>query len=505
MQPRHANLSPSRGSRDEFTRATPHETHADSPLAGQPVSDPALRLDTPDGRWVLAASVLGSAVVMLSATVINIALPALGSELGAGAAALQWTLNAYLLVLAALIMIGGALGDRFGRRRMLVAGSVAFGAASLACGLAPNVEWLIAFRVLQGLAAAVLTPQSLAVIQASFRREDRGRAIGAWSALGGIAAAVGPVLGGWLIDVASWRWTFFINVPVAAAVVAVVLWKVPETRNPDAQRLDMPGALAAFIGLGGVTWALIHGPEDGWGALTVWGAGLLGVAALAAFLLIEKRRAQPMMPLDMFANDQFSAANAVTFVVYAALGGVFFLLVVYLQSALGYSALDAGLSLLPVTGLMLVLSPKAGDIAQRRGARRPLTLGAVLIAGGMAMMAMIQPGDEYVTAVLPAVIVFGLGLSATVAPVTSAALSATKPTRAGIASGINNAVARTAQVLAVAVVPWIAGLSGEDIHRQDALAAGVPRAMMAMAALALAGALLAWITVDDHPLGSSQE
>ena len=448
---------------------------------------------------------MGSAVVLLSATVINIALPALGTELGAGAAALQWTLNAYLLVLAALILIGGALGDRFGRRRMLVWGSAAFGAASLACGLAPNVEWLIAFRVLQGLAAAVLTPQSLAVIQVSFRAEDRGRAIGAWSALGGIAAAVGPVLGGWLIDVASWRWIFFIDVPVAAAVVALALWKVPETRNPEAQRLDMPGALAAFVGLGGVTWALIRGPDDGWGAFTVWGAGLLGLAALAAFLLIEKRREQPMMPLDMFADAQFSAANGVTFVVYAALGGVFFLFVVYLQSGLGYSALDAALSLLPITALMLVLSPRAGDLAQRHGARKPLTLGAVLLAAAMVLMAWIQPGDAYAASVLPAVIVFGLGLSATVAPVTSAALAAATAARAGVASGINNAVARTAQVLAVAVVPWIARLSGEDIHRQDALAAGVPRAMLAMAAVALIGAAVAWVTVDDQPLGSSQD
>lgn len=454
---------------------------------------------------MLAASVLGSAVVMLSATVINIALPALGTEFGAGAAALQWTLNAYLLVLAALIMIGGALGDRFGRRRVLWIGSAAFGVASLACGFAPTVEWLIAFRVLQGLAAAVLTPQSLAVIQATFRPEDRGRAIGAWSALGGIAAAVGPVLGGWLIDVASWRWVFFIDVPVAAAVVALVLWKVPETRDPDARRLDVSGAIAAFIGLGGITWALIEGPDSGWGAPAVWLGAMLGMAALAAFLLIERRQEHPMVPPDMFANDQFTAANGVTFVVYAALGAVIFLLAVYLQTGLGYSALDAGLSLLPVTALMLVLSPKAGDIAQRRGARRPLTLGAVLIAAGMAMMAMIQPGDEYVSAVLPAVIVFGLGLSATVAPVTSAALAAAAASRAGIASGINNAVARTAQVLAVAVVPWIAGLSGEEIHQQDALASGFPRAMLAMAGVAFIGGVVAWITLNDGPLGGGED
>lgn len=468
-----------------------------------PASD-LLRLDRADGRWVLAATVLASGVVFLDSTVVNVALPAIGSALGAGTAGLQWIVNGYLLALGSLILIGGALGDRYGRARLLAIGAAAFAVTSLLCGLAPSAGWLIAFRVLQGVAAALLVPESLAILEASFRREDRGRAIGAWSALGGVAAAVGPVLGGWLIEVASWRWIFYVVVPLAMAVVALALWKVPETRDPEARRLDLPGALAALVGLGALSWALIGGPERGWGDPAVWGAGVLAVAALAGFLAVERRSREPMMPLDLFVDDQFRAANAVTFVVYAALGAVFFLLVVYLQSGLGYSPLGAGLALLPVTASMLVLSPRAGDLAQRRGARKPLTLGAVLIAGGMGWMATIRPGDGYLAAVLPAVLVFGLGLSATVAPVTTAVLAAADERRSGIASGVNNAVARIAQLAAVAVVPWIAGLSGQEIHQREALAAGFPRAMLAMAGVALAGAALAWWTIDDEPLGEAR-
>lgn len=463
--------------------------------------DRPLRLDRPAGRWVLATTVLASAVVFFTSTVVNVALPAIGAGLGAGTAALQWVLNGYLLALGSLILVGGSLADRYGRARLLVIGAAAFAVTSLLCGLAPSAGWLIAFRVLQGVAAAMLVPESLAILEASFRREDRGRAIGAWSALGGIAAAVGPVLGGWLIDVASWRWVFYAAIPLAVTVVALGLWKVPETRDPEARRLDAPGALAALAGLGALSWTLIQGPERGWGDPAVWGAGLLAVVVLALFLAVERRSHHPMMPLDLFADDQFRAANGVTFVVYSALGGVFFLLVVYLQNGLGYSALRAGLALLPVTALMLVLSPRAGDLAERRGARRPLTLGAVLLAGGMGLMAAIRPGDGYLAAVLPAVVVFGLGLSATVAPVTAAVLAAADPRRSGVASGINNAVARIAQLAAVAVVPWIAGLTGQEIHQREALAGGFPRAMLAMAGVALAGAALAWWTIDDRPLG----
>jgi EmrB/QacA subfamily drug resistance transporter len=467
-----------------------------------PASDPTLRLGTARGRWVLAATVLATAVVLLTSTVVNVALPAIGDGLDAGTAELQWVINGYLLTLASLILVGGSLGDRFGRKRMMVLGSGAFAVTSLLCGLAPGIGWLIAFRALQGVAAALLMPESLAIIQVSFRPEDRGRAIGAWSALGGIAAAVGPVLGGWLVDVASWRWMFYLAIPVAAAVIAVSLWKVPESRDPDAGPLDLPGAAAALVGLGGLSWALIQGPVLGWGAPLVWGAALLGSGALAGFLAIERRRRHPMMPPSMFANRQFAAANGVTFVVYAALGGVFFFLVVYLQSGLGYTALRAGLSLLPVTAFMLVLSPRAGDLAQRHGARKLLAAGPVLVASGMALMARIQPGDAYASVVLPGVAVFGLGLSATVAPVTAAVLDAADPRRTGVASGINNAVARTAQLVAVAVVPGIAGLTADEIHRVEPLAAGFPRAMWAMAALALCGAALAWFTIDDEPLGA---
>jgi EmrB/QacA subfamily drug resistance transporter len=296
---------------------------------------------------------------------------------------MQWVLNGYLLAVASLILIGGALGDRFGRRRILIAGSTVFAAASLACAVAPVVELLILSRIAQGMGAAMLVPQSLAIIEATFHEDDRGKAIGAWSALGGIAAAIGPLVGGWLVDRGSWRWVFLLNLPIVAVVVGVSAWRVPETRNPDAKQLDRVGALTAFLGLGAITWALIHGPDWGWGSPAVWGTGTFGVAMLAAFVATERSRPYAMVPLDMFANAQFAAANAVTFVIYATIGAVFFFLVVYLQTGMGYSALSAGASLLPVTALMLTLSSKAGDIAQRIGARLPLTAGGVLIAGGL--------------------------------------------------------------------------------------------------------------------------
>lgn len=463
-------------------------------------SPPALHLDTPDGRWVLAATVMASAVAMLTGTVVNVALPAIGHGLEAGTVDMQWVLNGYLLALASLILIGGTLGDRFGRRRLMIIGGVAFAVASLMCAVAPAVEMLIVARVIQGGSAALLMPQSLAIIEATFREADRGRAIGAWSALGGIAAAVGPLVGGWLVDQGSWRWVFLLNLPIVAVVIAVSAWKVPETRDPDAKRLDRAGALTAFLGLGGITWALIHGPDWGWAEPAVWGTGILGVVVLAAFFAIERRTRHAMVPLDMFANGQFSAANAVTFVIYATIGGVFFFLVVYLQTGMGFSALMAGASLLPVTFLMLSLSSKAGDIAQRHGARLPLTVGGVLIAAGLLLFARIERGDAYVWSVLPGIVVFGLGLSATVAPVTTAVLAAADERRAGAASGINNAVARTAQLLAVALIPWVAGLSGEQINQPAALAAGFPRAMIVLGATALLGAAVAWKTIASGPI-----
>jgi EmrB/QacA subfamily drug resistance transporter len=472
---------------------------------GASEAGPRLRLDSRRGRWVLAAAVLGSAVAMLTGTVVNVALPAIGAGLDADTSDLQWVLNGYLLAVASLILVGGALGDRFGRRRVFVIGSIAFSLATLLCAVAPSIRALITFRVLQGIAAALLTPGSLSIIESVFHPADRGRAIGAWSALGGIAAAVGPVLGGWLVDIGSWRWVFYLNLPVAAAVVLVALRWVPETRDPGESRLDPLGAATALLGLAGLTWALITAPDRGVTSPGVLAAGTAGLLFLGAFITVEARNPDAMVPLRMFADSQFAAANAVTFVIYGALGGVFFLLVVYLQVALDFRAIVAGSALLPVTVIMLLLSSTAGDWAQRRGARNPLALGGLLIAAGMLLMARIAPGDGYLAGVVPAVVVFGLGLAFTVAPVTSAALAAADPRRTGVASGINNAVSRTAQLIAVAVVPWVAGLRGDDIGDAAAMAEGFPVAMRVVAGVAVAGAALAFLTLHDEPLARAGE
>lgn len=471
----------------------------DAPRAG------AVALDTPAGRWVLAAAVLGSAVAMITATVVNVALPAIGRSLEADTAELQWVLNGFLLSLAALILIGGALGDRYGHRRIFMIGAVSFALTSILCALAPTVEWLIAFRIVQGAAAALLMPESLAITESVFRRADRGRAIGLWAALGGIAAAVGPLLGGWLVDLGSWRAVFLLSVPPAVAVVWIAAVRVPEVRSHQEGRLDLAGAITAFVALGALTFALIQGPPLGFASGPVLASFAGGAVGLAAFLLLQARVANPMVPLDMFADRQFAAGNLVTFVVYASLGGVFFLFIVFLQVALGYSALAAGAALLPITLLMLALSSRAGDFAQTRGARSPLTVGPLLTAAGLLLMSRIAPGDGYWTGILPAMVVFGLGLAATVAPVTAAVLAAAPPGRAGTASGINNAVSRTAQLLAIAIFPAVAGLTGEALNEPAAMAAGFPVAALAMAGVAAAGAALAWLTISPRPLAESEE
>ncbi|MEN8377008.1 MAG: DHA2 family efflux MFS transporter permease subunit [Gemmatimonadota bacterium] len=458
-----------------------------------------VRLDSAAGRWVLAATVLGSAVAMLTGTVVNVALPALGTALQAGTEELQWILNGYLLALASLILIGGSLGDRYGHRRMFVVGTAWFAVASILCALAPDVRWLIGFRVLQGIGAALLLPESLAIIEAVFHPDDRGRAIGAWSALGGIAAAVGPLLGGWLIDLTGWRSVFLLVLPLTAVVIAVGLARIPRTPTRDGESLDVAGASTAFLALGLLTYALVRGSGEGFGQPLVIAAGLIGFAALLAFLAIEARVEHPMVPLTMFADRLFAAGNAVTFVVYAALGGSFFLLVVYLQVGLGYSALAAGASLLPITALMLALSARAGQYAQDHGSRVPLTLGPLLAAAGLALMATIDPGESYWVSTFPAVAVFGLGLATTVAPVTSTVLGAAPEGREGAASGINNAVSRTAQLAAVAIFPAVAGLAGGSMGDRDAMLAGFPRAALAMAAVAALGGLLGWTLIRPQP------
>jgi EmrB/QacA subfamily drug resistance transporter len=461
--------------------------------------------DSGAGHWVLAVAVLGSGLAFLDGTVVNVALPDIGRDLGASTSDLQWILNGYLLTLASLILLGGSLGDRHGRRRVFVLGVGLFTAASLLCAIAPSAELLIFARIVQGIGGALLTPGSLAMIESSFRPGDRARAIGAWSGLGGVAAALGPLLGGYLVEAVSWRAIFLINLPIGIFVMAMATRHVPETRDPTAGgRLDITGATLVGLGLAGTTYALIEAPGGSVDPL-VLAAAVGGVAALIAFLLVEHRSANPMMPLGMFSSRQFSAANLVTFVVYAALGGVFFLLVAFLQISLGYSPIAAGVASLPVTALLLLLSARSGALAQRIGARIPLTVGPFVIAVGLLLMTRIDPGDSYVSSVLPAVVVFGLGLTLVVAPVTATVLAAADSRHSGIASGINNAVSRVAGLLAVAVLPLIAGLTGDSFYDPVAMADGFRVAMVVCAGLAAAGGVLAWLTISSDVLEAEPE
>ncbi|MEJ8281322.1 MFS transporter [Pseudonocardia spirodelae] len=454
-----------------------------------------LRLGTASGRWVVAACVLGSGMAMLDNTVVTIALPRIAEDLGAGFAGLQWTVNGYTLTLAGLILLGGSLGDRFGRRRIFVTGAVWFALASLLCALAPTVEVLAAARALQGVGGALLTPGSLALISASFHGADRAAAIGAWSGLGGVAGALGPFVGGMLVEW-SWRAVFLVNLPLAAVVVVVALRHVPESRDPDAaQRLDVPGSLLAVAGLGLLTWAGTaagSGPAPG---PAVWGTGAAGVAALVAFAVAERRSRSPLVPPELFtaAGDgrRFTGANLVTVAVYAALSLLFVLLAVQLQVVAGFSPLLAGTATLPVTVLMLLLSPRAGRLATRTGPAPLVTVGLLLAAGGLLLASRIGPGAGWVTDVLPATALVGLGLSAAVAPLTTAVLDAAADRHAGVASGVNNAIARAAGLLAVATVPAVAGIRGDAPADPASFGPGFGVAMTIGSALLVIGAALA--------------
>src|ERR1700749_3115737 len=363
-------------------------------------------------------------MAFLDSTVVNVALPKIGEDLNASTSSLQWILNGYLLTLASLILLGGSLGDRYGRRRVFALGVGLFTFSSLLCALAPTVELLIAARLLQGVGGALLTPGSLAMIESSFRPSDRARAIGAWSGLGGVATALGPLLGGYLVQAVSWRAVFLINLPLGVFVIAMASRHIPETRDPSASGpLDFGGVVLAALGLAGTTYALIEAPGHGASALVLL-AGIGGVLALVEFLFAEIRSPNPMMPLGMFSSRQFSGANLVTFVVYTALGGFFFLFVSFLQISMGYSPIAAGAAALPVTALMLALSARSGMLAQRIGARIPLTVGPLVIALGLLMMTRIEPGDNYLSGILPAVVVFGLGLTLVDAPVTCTVFAA---------------------------------------------------------------------------------
>ncbi|HEX6256637.1 MAG TPA: MFS transporter [Euzebyales bacterium] len=461
-----------------------------------------LRLDEAAGRWVLAATVAGSTSAFLLATVVNVALPAIGRDLGAGVAGRQWIVTGYLLTLSSAILLGGSLGDRLGRRRVYVIGVMWFAVASVLCALAPTLPLLVAARVLQGIGGALLTPGSLAILQASFAPQDRARAIGAWSALGAIGQLAGPVLGGLLVDTVGWRSVFVLPLPLCAFVVWASLVHVPESRDGTVSgRLDVPGSALSIVALAGVTYAVIEAPRSGLFDPLLLSALVLGIGAAIAFVVVERREPNAMLPPSIFASAQFTWANILCFVVYAALGGVSFLLVQHLQIVLGYTGTQAGAAFVPVSLIMFALSERSGALAQRIGPRRPLTVASLVLTVAMVLLGMLDAGDSYVTAVLPAAVVFGLGLAGLVAPVTATTLAAADERHSGVASGVNNAVSRVAQLLATAALPVAAGLTTDtaDIPA-DVFAAGFTSAMFITAGLTLTGAVIAWTRISDDVL-----
>jgi len=440
--------------------------------------------------------VLGSGVAFLDSTVVNVALPTVARDLHSGLSDLQWISDAYLLTLGALIILGGSLGDRFGRRRTFVLGLSAFTAASVICGLAPNTLVLIGARALQGVGGALLVPGSLAIISASFAAQDRARAIGLWSGLSGVSLAVGPFVGGWLVDSVSWRAIFFINVPLAAVSIAIARRHVPETRDDTAtDRPDWVGAAVISLGLAGVVYALIEGPGHGWSAVPL-SAGIAGAMLLLLFPVAEMRVHSPMVPLRIFASRQFSGANLTTFAVYAALSVTAFLLVLHLQQDLHYSALAAGTAFFPASVLLILFSSRAGALAQRIGPRLPMTGGPLVAAIGLIMLSGVRPGDSYLLSVFPGVVVFGAGLTLIVAPLTAAVMAAVEPHHLGVGSAINNATARIGGMLAVAVVPALAGLTAASSHLAGvSLDDGFTASMRIAAAMLVAGGLIALVSI----------
>lgn len=456
-----------------------------------------LALRSGAGRVALTAAIGASAMAMLDATVVNVALPHIGEDFGVGVADLQWVLTGYLLALASLILLGGALGDRYGRRRVFLIGTVWFAAASLLCGLAPGIEVLVAARVLQGVGGALLTPGSLAIIQASFREHDRAPAVGAWSGLGGIAGALGPFVGGVLVDGPGWRWAFLVNVPVAALVVVCTIRAIPESRDVDARHLDLLGAGIAVVALAASTWALTESGTRGWSDPAVFAAAAVAVGAGVGFVVRMLRARHPLVPPSLFADRTFTVTNGATFLLYGALGVTFFLVAYELQVAAGWSALAAGVALLPVTVLMLVLSAWSGALAQRIGPRLQLTVGPLLAAAGLVLLARIGSDADWVRDVLPGALVFGAGLVTFVAPLTATVMAAADQRHVSVASGVNNAIARAASLTALAVIPAAAGLP--DAVGAAEVTDAVHTALLIAAALAAIAGLGCLVGLAPRP------